>query len=427
MNVLRRIIVSLFGCGLVGIPFRAFAADVSWATDLPPWTRTELLGMGLWQLGAVLTLIFAALLLRRVVFWFLSSQLKIVAGRVAPALKDSFQRSALPISGLTMALVFGIGFPFTGFPIGVDLVVERIVSLVAVVSGVWFIYRQIDVLAGFMEVQAAKTETKLDDQLVPLARRTLKSFVVVIGGIFILQNFNVDVASLIAGLGLGGLAFALAAKDTVANLFGSLVIFVDRPFQIGDWVVIDSTEGMVEDVGFRTTRIRTFYNSLVTVPNSKLTASSIDNMGARTYRRIKVSMSLTYSTTADQMQAFVEGLRGIVEAHPQTRKDYYQIHFHTFGDFSLDVLFYVFVRVPDWSAELKARHELFLSAMKLAEAIGVEFAFPTRTVHLDRSSDSQAQSTGGRLRPDRDELAEIVAAYGPGGERANPRFDFVPH
>jgi MscS family membrane protein len=271
-----------------------------------------------------------------------------------------------------------------------------------------------------MMEKAAKTETRLDDQLVPLIRRTAKAFMIVIGGIFVLQNLNVDVASLVAGLGLGGLAFALAAKDTLANTFGSLVIFVDRPFQIGDWVVNGDSEGTVEDVGFRTTRIRTFYDSLVTVPNAKLTDTAIDNMGMRAYRRIKVVLGLTYSTTPEQMQAFVEGLRAIVAAHPETRKDKYEIHFNNFGAFSLDVLFYVFVKVPGWSDELRARHELFLSALKLAKDVGVEFAFPTQTLHVDSFPQQPSRPVGHALA--RDRLTGVVESYGPGGPAANPRF-----
>lgn len=198
------------------------------------------------------------------------------------------------------------------------------------------------------------------------------------------------------------------------------MIFVDRPFQIGDWVIIGNIEGTVEDVGFRTTRIRTFYDSLVTVPNAKLTDTSIDNMGMRSYRRIKLMLGLTYSTSPEQMQAFVEGLRAIVAAHPDTRKDKYEIHFNNYGPYSLDVLFYVFVKVSNWSEELRARHELLLSALELAQRIGVEFAFPTSTLHVDSLPQQPPRVVGHTV--ERDELRSIVQSYGPGGQLANPRF-----
>jgi MscS family membrane protein len=298
------------------------------------------------------------------------------------------------------------------------MVIYVAVRILAVASGVWLFYRMTEVLGEWLARKAAKTETKLDDQLVPLVQRTLKAFVVVIGSIFVLQNLDVDVASLVAGLGLGGLAFALAAKDTVANFFGAITIFIDRPFQIGDWVVIDKLEGTVEDVGFRTTRIRTFYNSLVTVPNAKLTGTPVDNLGMRRYRRIKTTLNLTYGTAPDQIQAFVEGIRAIIAAHPDTRKDYYEVHFVGYGPHSLDIMVYFFVQVPSWSDELKAKHEIFLSILKLAQDLKVEFAFPTQTLHVDSFP---GKKTGAVKEPGREELTATVEAYGPGGEASAPR------
>src|SRR5690606_24921192 len=144
-----------------------------------------------------------------------------------------------------------------------------------------------------MATKAESTDSKLDDQLVPLLRKAMKIFVVLVGALFLLQNLDVNVASLVAGLGIGGVAVALAAKDTIANFFGSLMIFIDRPFQIGDWVKIGETEGIVEVVGFRSTRVRTFYNSLVTVPNAHFTEAAIDNLGMREYRRTSTVLNLT--------------------------------------------------------------------------------------------------------------------------------------
>jgi MscS family membrane protein len=204
----------------------------------------------------------------------------------------------------------------------------------------------------------------------------------------------------------------------VANFFGAITIFIDRPFQIGDWVKIDDIEGTVEDVGFRTTRIRTFYNSLVTIPNAKLTGTPVDNLGARDYRRIKTTLGLTYSTTPNQMQAFVEGIRAIIVAHPETRKDYYEIHFNGFGAYSLDVLLYCFVITPTWSDELKAKHEIFLSILKLAKDVGVEFAFPTRSLFVNSFPGHDPKTIN---QPTRDQLAETVLSYGPAGELSHPR------
>jgi MscS family membrane protein len=405
---------------LLGSVATAHAMPLKWpAKHLPGWLLREVVGIAVWQVIGIFVLIFLALLLRRVVVHVVTAYMRRLAKHVHDTLEDAVERAAQPLSGLVMALVFGLGFPLLGFSDRVDAVISLAVRLLAVSSAVWLFYRQIDVISKLMAEKAEQTETRLDDQLVPLVRRTLKAFAVVIGGIFILQNLSVDVASLVAGLGLGGLAFALAAKDTLANVFGSLVIFVDRPFQIGDWVCIEKQHGTVEDVGFRTTKIRTFYNSLMTVPNSKLTATMIDNYGLREYRRINVKLQLTYSTTPEQMQAFVEACRAIVSAHPHTRKDYYEIHFNDFSAYSLDVMFYVFVKVPSWSDELKARHELFLSVMRAAKQLGVEFAFPTRTLHIDSHYADEPRAVGGSSPKPKDDLQSVVRSFGPGGAEAN--------
>jgi MscS family membrane protein len=189
---------------------------------------------------------------------------------------------------------------------------------------------------------------------------------------------------LVTGLGIGGLAFAFAAKDTIENFFGSVTVLLDRPFEVGDWVIVGDTEGTVEELGLRSTRIRTFYNSQVTVPNATLVRATVDNLGRRAYRRWKTYLGVQYDTPPETLLAFTEGIRELVRQHPYTRKDFYQVWCNDFADFSLNILLYVFFRVPDWSTELRERERLFVDIVRLADRLGVQFAFPTRTVHLYR-------------------------------------------
>jgi MscS family membrane protein len=219
--------------------------------------------------------------------------------------------------------------------------------------------------------------------MVPLVRKTLKSFIVIVGGLFILENLNIPILPLLTGLSIGGLAFALAAQDTIKNFFGSLMIFIDKPFQFGDWITSGDIDGTVEEVGFRSTRIRTFRNSVVYVPNGNLADSTIDNHGLRKYRRFYTQIAMTYDTPAELIELFVEGLKKIVEVHPNTRKDNYNIYFNDMADSSLNVMFYIFFNVPNWGDELKARHEVLIEVVKLAEKLGVNFAFPTQTLHIE--------------------------------------------
>jgi MscS family membrane protein len=268
------------------------------------------------------------------------------------------------------------------------------VKVLASISAIWASFRVVDILHTLMIAKAKRTENKFDDLLVPLITKSLKVFVLVIGVIFAADNLNIDVTSLLAGLGLGGLAFALAAKDLLGNFFGSLTVLLDRPFTIGDWVIIGDVEGTVEEVGFRSTRIRTFYNSLITLPNASLTTTTIDNMGVRRFRRMKTMLGLTYDTPPEKIDAFCEGVRELVRLHPYMRKDYYQVYFNQYNAASLDILVYVFWHTPDWNTELRERHRFLLDILRLAKQIGVEFAYPTQTLYLKQGDGEPASPAG---------------------------------
>jgi MscS family membrane protein len=162
---------------------------------------------------------------------------------------------------------------------------------------------------------------------------------------------------------------------------------------VGDWIRVGDQEGTVEQIGFRSTRIRTFYNSVLTVPNSTFITANVDNMGKRRYRRLKATISLTYHTAPDRLEAYCEGIRELVRQHPYMRKDYYHIYLNQLGAASLDVLVYVFWQTPDWATELRERHRFLLDCLRLAKAVGVEMAFPTQTLYLRQNGDDTPDET----------------------------------
>lgn len=289
-----------------------------------------------------------------------------------------------PLGLMAMALIWWSGLNMLGLPDTALLILLVAVKLLVSLSGIWSAFRVVDIFDALWTNKALRTSNKFDDLLVPMISKSLKVFVVVIGIVFAADNLNIDVTSLLAGLGLGGLAFALAAKDLLGNFFGSVTVLLDRPFSIGDWVVIGDIEGMVEEVGFRSTRVRTFYNSLVTMPNSILTTTKIDNMGARRYRRMKSMLAVTYDTSPERIEAFCEGIRKIIQMHPYMRKDMYQVYFNEYGATSLDILVYVFWATPDWNTELRERHRFLLDILRLARQLEIEFAYPTQTLYLKR-------------------------------------------
>jgi len=277
-------------------------------------------------------------------------------------------------------------------PSQAEMVILVAAKFVVVGAVAWSAYRLVDIFSELMMAKAEKTASKFDDILIPLVRKSLKIFIAIMGTLFIAGNIpGLDIGSILAGLGLGGLAFALAAQDTVKNLFGSVTLLADRPFDVGDWVVIGDLEGTVESVGIRSSRLRTFYNSVITVPNGNLITANVDNLGKRTYRRWNTKLQVTYDTAPDTMEAFIEGVRELIRVHPYTRKDYYHVYLNSFGAHSLDIMVYLFFKAPDWGTELRERQRIMMDILRLAERMGVEFAFPTQTLYLTRQGESSGK------------------------------------
>lgn len=251
----------------------------------------------------------------------------------------------------------------------------------AAISIIRILYFAVDAGGSVLMELAQKTASTYDDQLVPFATKSLKTIVVILGSLLALQSVGLNVMSLLAGLGLGGLALALAAQDTAANLFGSITILADHPFKVGDWVKIKDIEGTVEEIGFRSTRIRTFYNSVITIPNAMMAKETIDNMGVRTSRRIRQVLGITYETPPDLIEQFVEQIRYLIKQHPNVNPETVTVSFNNYGPSSLDILVVFHLQVNTGAEELAHQQAIFVDILKTAELMKVNFAYPTQTVY----------------------------------------------
>lgn len=345
--------------------------------------RGELFGVFYWQWVALAGLILLAVILDQVLRTILRG---VVAQRVRKSggtvEKDEINRTVRPFGFVLGGVLVMVGLPLVGLPDLAYRFLFAIAAVFTVFAGILAAFKVIDLISSIAEGHAQKSKTKFDDILIPMIRKAAKIFAVAVGIVYGAQALNLPVVPLLGSLGIGSLAFAFAAKDTIENFFGSVAVILDRPFEVGDWVVIDDTEGTVEELGFRSTRIRTFYNSQITVPNATLVRATVDNYGRRKYRRWKTHVGVQYDTPPHLLIAFTEGIRELVRAHPFTRKDYYQVWMHQWSASSMDVLLYIFFEVPDWNTELRERERLFIDIVRLADKLGVQFAFPTQTVHL---------------------------------------------
>ncbi len=385
---------------------------------LPSWARKQWLFYPNWQwLGLFLSILVGLIL--KTIIQYIVHLLKYLTAKTKAEWDDKIIGAIdRPIGMIGASAFWFFTIHLLQFE-GTALTILTItIQIIFSISLIWLCYRLVNVFTEYMQKIAARTNSEFDDQLVPLFQKALKIFVIVFGILVMFQNLGINVISVLAGLGLGGLAFALAARDMCANLFGSIMIFLDRPFNIGDWVVVGSTEGTIEEIGFRSTRIRTFYDSQVTIPNSTLANANIDNMGKRGYRRIKAFFGLTYDTPPQKMEAFLEGVRNIVEANPNTRKDYYHIVFNEYGDHCLQVMLYCFLIVPDWASELVERQNIYLEILRLAKKLDVEFAFPTQTILVD--SFPGKELTNQAVDFDDNDLRRTAEDFGPAGTESHP-------
>ncbi|MEM6260924.1 MAG: mechanosensitive ion channel family protein [Bacteroidota bacterium] len=363
---------------------------------LPGYGQKQFLGLFLWQYLGMLILLVGAFILNKLVDIVFSQVIRSIIPRIFArnAVLESKEvlRVASPLSMVVVTLVLLLFIPTLQLPIGLGKYVVTGVRILGYIFGVLFAYRLVGLVAAVAAQFATKTETAMDDQLIPLISKIARGTVVIFGIIFILQNLDVNVTALLAGVSIGGLALAFAAQDTVKNFLGSISIFVDRPFQIGDFIVTDQLTGVVTEVGVRSTRVRELGGAQVTIPNGVLANLTITNHGVRNYRRFATSLTVNYGTSPDQMTQFVDGVREIASNHPSVDADSVTVHFHEMGSSSLDIFFAMIIQVTDYGHHLKVRQEVLLEVIKLAEKLGVEFAFPSTSLYVESLPDNSSSA-----------------------------------
>ncbi|MEW6622795.1 MAG: mechanosensitive ion channel family protein [Bacillota bacterium] len=247
----------------------------------------------------------------------------------------------------------------------------------------WGFYNFTGTCSGLFNKIQEKLDIQMDKILIPFLSKILRFLILFIAGVLIADEWGFEISTFIAGLGLGGLAFALAAKDTASNMFGGVVIILDKPFSIGDWIETPTVEGTVEDISFRSTKVRTFAHALVTVPNSTLANQPITNWTRMGKRRITFNLGVTYSTPRDKLEKVVNDIRDMLETHPEIHKQTIFVHFDKFNDSSLDIFLYFFTITTSWSEYLKVKEDVNYRIMNILEQEGVSVAFPSRSVYLE--------------------------------------------
>ncbi len=334
-----------------------------------------------WQWIGLLLLVLVGVVVRPIVGFFFRRLLDRM-GRAEHIKLDrkllaSFDR---PMTILITAIVFVRGLYLLDLDPAAFNILHIAGSFAITVAGVWASYRLVDVVCQYLAEKAALTESKFDDMLVPLLRRTLKIVVLLLGFSYLLAQISDDIWKVVAGLSIGTLAVGFAAKDSIENLFGTFTVLLDKPFQLGDVIKVGDVEGTVEDVGFRSTRVRTGEDSLITVPNSRFISANVDNLGARRYRRVRSFIGLTYDTPPELVEAFCEGLREFIRRNPNARQDNFEVALYQLSASSIDVLIQFYVRAPDFRDDVRERNAIYTFVLQLAKRLKIQLAFPTQSI-----------------------------------------------
>jgi len=364
-------------------------------TSLQQIIHYQFYGNELWRFALLLLAILATLAIGRIVRFLIDRTAARLEQKEGIQLLELFLKClARPVAigifavGIYLArfsLKFALAEGQEGFSLQTYTLWTQVSKAVIALSLAYFMYRLVDIVEYYLKRWTSHTETTLDDMLVPVIRKSLRIFITVIALLYIADNIlDQDIGAILAAAGIGGLAFALAAKDTIANVFGSITIFADRPFQIGERIRLGGFDGPVENVGFRSTRIRTLDGHQVSVPNSKIVNEMVENIGRRPFIKRLANITITYDTPPDKVASAVEIIKDVLANTEEVNRDpdlIPRVYFNDFNDWSLNILVIYWVKPPDYWLFQQTNQKVNLAIMHRFAAEGIEFAFPTQTLY----------------------------------------------
>jgi len=346
---------------------------------LPTSFQTMFLDLYLWQYMVLALTLLLLVLIYRATILFMQLWLRYLSQRWSLTHLIGVER---PIGLVVITLLMLLVLPAMHLPAAADnliaLCLQGVLGLTITILG----YRSTSWLGAYLVSEHTAKEHDPGRQLALLIKPFLKVAVAILGTLLTLRSLGFDISTLLAGVSIGGVGVALASQDTLKNLFGSLMIFVDQPFVVGDLIATDSIQGQVEEIGLRSTRIRTPQDSLIYVPNAKLANTHIDNYGLRKYRRFDTRLAISYHTPPHLIEALVEGIRTIVKDHPLTRKDKYFVYLEDIKDSGLQILLSVYYKANNRDKELQYRHEVLSTMIKLVETLDIRLASPEQILHM---------------------------------------------
>jgi MscS family membrane protein len=323
----------------------------------------------------------------------------LIVSALAPRLGLPPALNLKPLGRPVAVVVFSLALQL--FLLTIDLPVNVYSTAVSWLSTAWIValvvlgIHLVDIFGERLSSRAGRTTSTIDDILYPLVQKAVWLLIVIVGMAQVLSVHGVNVSGLIAGLGLGGLAFALAAKDTLENIFGSVAILIDQPFRVGDAINVSGVSGTVEHIGLRSTRLRTPDNSLVSMPNSKVIAGHVDNLGARPYVRTRFTLSIAYDSLPGDIESLCAGIRELLRSHPECKRDSVAVFLSEFNPTSLGILVQFQLITRDWITEQAIKDKIFLAILSLIHQLGIKLTAPPQEIRMSSQTAEQRNPSAG--------------------------------
>ncbi|MDR0874420.1 MAG: mechanosensitive ion channel family protein [Prevotellaceae bacterium] len=347
-------------------------------------TTTTFLNNPLSEWIISLSIIVAAIILAKSIHWIFQKIAKLTSKTESKIDDMLFDKIEKPLEYAVIIFGFWLALKNMFFSIEIDKYINDAYKILVIINATWLVSRLVSgFINEYMQRVADKKSgsDKLDTSVIHTLNKVASGFIWVFGIVVALGHIGVNIGALITGLGIGGVAFALASQDTIKNIFAGVILFVDRPFRIGDRIKIDAYDGYVEDIGIRSVRIRTLDKRLITMSCSKVADSVIENISSEPVRRVVLSLGLTYDTTPEKMQTALNLLKGLPDIVTEIKHDI-SAYFNTYGDFSLNITLTYFIRKN--ADLLDTQSKVNLKILSLFNENGLNFAFPTQTVILEK-------------------------------------------
>ena len=341
------------------------------------------LGTPLYKWAFALLIFLLFLLFRKIFSHIIVNSIKAIVSKTKTTIDDKVL-SMIESPLRFLFIVIGLWIAFDIINLKADITQHTVKSLFIILV-FWIFYNGVNVFSSDIFKFAQKFGKELAQEVGIFLIKSIKTFIFILAVLAVLQEWGINVTALIASLGIGGLAIALAAKDTAANLFGGLTILADKSLKIGEWVKVGSVEGIVEDIGMRTTKIRTFEKSLITVPNQYIANNPIENFSRRNIRRIKMIIGVVYDTPADVVRKIVKDIKAMLEQHPDVAQDQaIVVYFDEFADSSLNIFILFYANTSNWLEYVQIKQDINLKIMDIVEKNGSSFAFPSRSIYVEK-------------------------------------------